>query len=348
MIKDQSDKDFPERIIISRTDKIGDVVLTLPLAAYIKSIHPETKILFLGRTYTAPIAESYQFIDLFLNYDDLFNLSLAEQVKWLSAQNADAIIHVFPQKHVAQLAKKAGIKTRIGTSHRKFNWLTCNKLINFTRKRSDLHESQLNFKLLKGLNINYIPDISEIKTFFGKNMFCLENANDILPIRDNKINVILHPGSRGSAREWGYENFARLATLLPEENFRIWLSGSKEEGVQSSTIFDSYNIKYQNISGKFSLTQLMSFIAGAEALVAASTGPLHIAAALDTLAVGLFPPIRPMHPGRWAPIGKHTQIFVKNINCHDCRKGKPCHCMKSITPEQVAEFIKENFITPNQ
>lgn len=162
-------------------------------------------------------------------------------------------------------------------------------------------------------------------------------------IRVSITNVILHPGSRGSAREWGHENFAKLASLLPEDQFRIWLSGSKEEGLQSTAIFDSHHIKYQDISGMFSLDQLMSFIAENDVLVAASTGPLHIAAALDVLAIGLFPPIRPMHPGRWAPVGKKTKVFVNDKTCNDCRKSTICECMKSISPEEVARFIKEYF-----
>lgn len=343
MNKTVFNKDFPRKIIISRTDKIGDVILTLPLAAYLKAHYPETEIIFLGKTYTAPILENYEFINAFINYDELIRLPEKEQLKRISETGADAFIHVFPQKHLARLAKKAGIKTRIGTSHRKYHWLTCNKLINFTRKRSDLHESQLNFELLKGLGIKEIPAISSICDYFGKEHFKLKPSGEGLPNRDSITNVILHPGSRGSAREWGHENFAKLASLLPEDQFRIWLSGSKEEGLQSTAIFDSHHIKYQDISGMFSLDQLMSFIAENDVLVAASTGPLHIAAALDVLAIGLFPPIRPMHPGRWAPVGKKTKVFVNDKTCNDCRKSTICECMKSISPEEVARFIKEYF-----
>ena len=46
---------IPKKIIISRTDRIGDVVLTLPMAGIIKSKYPNCKILFLGKTYTEPI-----------------------------------------------------------------------------------------------------------------------------------------------------------------------------------------------------------------------------------------------------------------------------------------------------
>ncbi|NLF41723.1 MAG: glycosyltransferase family 9 protein, partial [Bacteroidales bacterium] len=50
---------FPKgNLIISRTDAIGDVILTLPLASYLKSLEPGRKIIFLGRNYTKAIIEA--------------------------------------------------------------------------------------------------------------------------------------------------------------------------------------------------------------------------------------------------------------------------------------------------
>ena len=56
-------KNLPQNIIISRTDNLGDVMLTLPLAGYIKSIVPEAKIYFLGKSYTRSVIEASRFID---------------------------------------------------------------------------------------------------------------------------------------------------------------------------------------------------------------------------------------------------------------------------------------------
>ena len=53
----------PKKIVISRTDSIGDVALTLPLAGILKEKFPNTKIIFLGNTYTKPILECCQNID---------------------------------------------------------------------------------------------------------------------------------------------------------------------------------------------------------------------------------------------------------------------------------------------
>ena len=131
-------------LIISRTDSIGDVVLTLPMAGYIKKYFPHCKIIFLGRNYTRDVVALSQFVDEFVSWDDV------EARKNLKA---DCIIHVFPVKEIAQQAKQNGIKLRVGTTNRLYHWMTCNRLISLSRKNSPLHESQLNLQLLKFLRI---------------------------------------------------------------------------------------------------------------------------------------------------------------------------------------------------
>ena len=74
--------------------------------------------------------------------------------------------------------------------------------------------------------------------------------------------------------------------------------------------------------------------------MAASTGPLHIAAALGKVAVGLYAPMHPIHPGRWAPIGEKAGYLVLNKMCNDCRKSMDCKCIRDIQPLQVIEKIK--------
>jgi len=73
--------------------------------------------------------------------------------------------------------------------------------------------------------------------------------------------------------------------------------------------------------------------------VAASTGPLHLAAALGIKAIGIYPPIRPMHPERWAPIGEKATFLVKDKECDECRKQGPCHCMQEILPDKILKQI---------
>jgi heptosyltransferase III len=74
-------------------------------------------------------------------------------------------------------------------------------------------------------------------------------------------------------------------------------------------------------------------------LVACSTGPLHIAAALGKKAIGIFPPIRPMHPQRWQPVGVQAQTLCVSKLCEACRKNMQCACIQEITPSQVKTHL---------
>ena len=143
-------------------------------------------------------------------------------------------------------------------------------------------------------------------------------------ISKSRVNIILHPKSKGSALEWGLKNFHRLINQLPEEKFKIFITGTKEEGdlIKGSLPFDKINV--MSLIGKLSLGELIAFIQACDCLVAASTGPLHIAAALGKRAIGLFSSRKPIDPRRWSPLGNNSEALVFDRNCEKCRKKENC------------------------
>lgn len=328
-------------VIISRTDSIGDVVLTLPVAGFVKQRWPQCRVVFLGAEYTHSIVDCCPDVDQFVSWTSLKDKSLDEQVMAFEDLNADTILHVFPNKAVARIAKKAGIANRVGTSHRIFHWTTCNRLVNFSRKNSDLHESQLNCMLLQHYVENMPPALGDMADYL--NFQASELSPEFAELIDTKrFNLILHPKSKGSAREWGVENFARLIELLPEERFQIFISGTQAEGdLVRDSLINPYANRITDLTGKMPLSQFIAFIARCDALIAASTGPLHIASASGVQAIGIYPPMRPIHPGRWMPIGKKVKVFVAEKECSDCRHTMQCHCMQSITPEEIRSYLEE-------
>lgn len=329
---------LPKRIVISRTDSIGDVILTLPLAGILKEKYPNSKIIFLGSSYTESIVRVSIYIDEFINWDELKNDARA--VETLKGYKADFFIHVFPNKKIANLVLKAKIPNRIGTAGRIYHFFTCNKKVYFSRKKSNLHESQLNVKLLTPLGVkNNIP-LVELEKYFGftrvKKM-PLWLSDQVLK---SKINVILHPKSKGSALEWGLKNFSQLINQLPEDKFKIFITGTKDEAklIGESLPFDKRNVI--SLIGKLSLDELIAFISACDGLVAASTGPLHIAAALGIKAIGLFSTRKPIHPGRWAPLGVRSQSLVFDQHCVKCRKKENCDCINKISVESVIKILR--------
>ena len=325
-------------IAISRTDAIGDVILTIPLAGYLKEHFAGCKILFVGRTYTRAIVECSKHIDAFLNWDEISVLNEREQQAFFKSRNIDWFLHIFPNKQIAKIVKQAGIPNRVGTLHRTYHWLTCNRKVKFSRKKSDLHESQLNFKLLKPLGIDSIPSLDTMAGYYGMKVTKGEQS-EVKPDPD-RVNVILHPKSKGSAREWGVENFGALIELMPADKYKIFISGTMDDQNEMSCWLYQYKDKVEDITGKLSLEEFVQFIGKADVLVAASTGPLHIASALGKKAIGIYPPIRPMHPGRWKPVGANARVLVLDKECEDCREGGICKCIKAIRPEEVLQAIE--------
>ncbi|RJQ76884.1 MAG: lipopolysaccharide heptosyltransferase family protein [Desulfobacteraceae bacterium] len=334
----------PKHLIISRTDGIGDVVLTLPLSGYLKHTFPSTRISFLGRTYTEPIVTLSKNIDHFINWDLVSKKDPRSQLAEFKRLQADWIIHVFPNGKIAWLAQKAGIKNRAGTSHRIYHWWTCNKLTHFSRKRSEVHEAQLNFRLLSPLGIDKIPSIENIPTFYGLTKLPQPSHEMISLIDPHRFNLILHPKTRGSAREWGLSNFEKLIDLLPEKMYKIFVTGTEDEGHAIKTFLQKNSSRITNLAGRLSLNDLVIFISLVDGLVAASTGPLHIAAALGKKAIGLYAPMRPIHPGRWAPLGKAAKALVLDKDCKLCRSTNICTCIEAISPVQVVAALESSAV----
>lgn len=330
----------PKHIIISRTDSIGDVVLTLPVAGYLKRVFPNTRISFIGRTYTEAILKLSEHIDFFINYDILTEKNPKEQIEELKRLHADWIIHVFPNYRIARLAKLAGITNRVGTSHRIYHWFTCNKNVRFSRKKSELHEAQLNFRLLSPLGIHEILNLPEIPEFYGLSKLPRPSEEMRSLIDPHRFNLIIHPKSQGSAREWGVSNYEQLIELLPQKKYKIFITGTRDEAGAMKAFLLKNGHSINDLTGRFNLNDLVLFISLVDGLVAASTGPLHIAAALGKKAIGLFAPMRPIHPGRWAPLGKAAKALVLNKKCNACRKTGDCVCIRSISPVQVVAALQ--------
>lgn len=323
------------RILLSRTDSIGDVILTLPMAGVLKANFPDCQILFLGRTYTKSIIELSEHVDGFVNYDEILKRDRKAQIEFIKDLNLDIFIHVFPVKEIAKLAKAAGVPRRAGTRNRLWHWLTCSNLIKLSRKNSELHESQLNMKLLSFLNIETNIDLKVIQECYGfSRVKPLGNELFVNLLDKQRTKVILHPKSKGSAKEWGLTNFSKLIQQLPKDKFQIFISGTKEDGLQLEN-FIKENPSAIDITGKLSLDEFISFINLCDVLVAASTGPLHIAAALGKKAIGLYSPKRPIHPGRWAPVGKDAHALVFDENCENCKSKRDCNCIEKIEVQNL-------------
>jgi ADP-heptose:LPS heptosyltransferase len=327
------DIDFREikHVCISRTDAIGDVILTLPLAGYFKKFNPSVKITFLCSSYTEDVVRCSEHVDKILTTNNIASL--------VNETLPDAVVHAFPDFKLARFFYKAGVFFRIGTSHRWFHWILCNRKVNFSRKNSPLHESQLNFYLLRPFGF-HIPDKGNISEYYG---FRLPSDYQVPEQIQKQIvgpYIILHPKSKGSAREWKEENFINLAEKLHKAGYQVLVCGTEKEQQQVAQLHHSPYIT--NLMGQLNLREYIALISGARGLVAASTGPLHIAAMAGIKSAGLYPSVRPMHAGRWAPIGHKAKAFFyeKEEGCLRCLKTNFCECINKISVEEIFHYFE--------
>lgn len=296
------------RILVSRTDRLGDVVLTLPLCGLLRARLGAT-VVFLGRGYTRPVLEASAAVDEVLDWDVVADAPFGARRDFLRAARADVALHVFPRARVAWGALAARVPRRIGTTHRWYHWPTCNVREPLERRASPLHEAQLNVRLARTLlppaDLALSP--AELAPYAALAPRVPVPAAAAPLLGGGRFTLVVHPKSLGSAREWPLGRWRALVDALPADRYCVLVTGSAAEGAAMRAWLDALPAHAHDLTGRLALDELLAVLAAADGVVAASTGPLHLAALLGAPTLGLFSPRRPVHAGRWGPIGPRAE-----------------------------------------
>jgi ADP-heptose:LPS heptosyltransferase len=137
--------------------------------------------------------------------------------------------------------------------------------------------------------------------------------------------VALHPGASVPARTWPPQRFRELARVLSARGERVVVTaGPGERDLARAVAREDAEVVEPATLG-----ELAGLLAGASALVCGNTGPAHLAAAVGTPVVSIFPPTVPAE--RWRPWGvPHVLLGDQEIPCAGCRSsvcplvGHPC------------------------
>jgi heptosyltransferase-3 len=334
----------PKNILIVRTDRIGDVVLSLPLPGLIKKKYPSCKVAFLTKEYTKSLVEEHPQIDstiqLFENYKKIF---FWRNVKEIKKHNFDSCVVVYPTFKIALIIFLSGIKHRVGTGYRWYSFLFNHKFYEH-RKFAQYHELEHNVHLLKFFNIEEIPDRKNINFKLQVNKLSEEKVEQVLSqfqFNNNLPIIIFHPGSGGSAVDLPVSKMKELIDLTVKNlQVKIIITGTPEEKKICEELSADNNVL--NLAGLFNLGELVALINKADLMVANSTGPIHIAAALKKHIIGFYPKIKVCSPERWGPYSEKSFIFQPEINCNNCTREQ-CErldCMNSININEVFKKIE--------
>jgi lipopolysaccharide heptosyltransferase II len=335
----------PRNLLIVRTDRIGDVVLSLPLAELVKKNFPKCKVTYLLREYTQCLADHHPFIDnILLLIEKNGKPLLGENVRLLKKYQFDSCIVVYPTFNTAIISYLSGIKNRIGTGYRWYSFLFNQKIFEH-RKYAEKHELEYNVNLLKAFGIDEKVNRDNIKFHLKPNHDSKVKINRLLS--ENEVDpakpiVIIHPGSGGSAIDLPIESFKKLVRLLSSDyGATIIITGLGSEKQLCDQLV--LNNKIKNLAGMLSLSELIALIAESKVFISNSTGPIHLAAALKKITIGFYPKILSCSSKRWGPYSNNTRIFVPAIDCNNCTREQceRLNCMSSIKIDEVFSEVQK-------
>jgi heptosyltransferase-3 len=329
-----------QNCLIVRTDRIGDVILTLPAVEALKSNFHSARVTMLVSSYTAGLVRD--FAD-YLLYTDSGGAErpFFEILREIRDNKFDCAVVAYPRVRIALLLWFAGIPVRVGTGYRWYSFLF-NKRVYEHRKTAEKHEAEYNLSLLKALGciLPRKPEVHIKVTEEERNL--AKRARVAAGIPEDARLALLHPGSGGSAREWRPGKFVQLAAELDKLGFCVAITGAvkEEELVKKIALTAGGGVK--PFVSKLELREFAAFIESAKIFIANSTGPLHISAAVGTPVIGFYPPVRVMSPERWGPLTSRKKIFIPDPkNCPRCKGGR-CRgndCMEQIEVRDVVEAV---------
>jgi heptosyltransferase-2 len=333
-----------KKILVLRPDRLGDVILTLPVVRNLKESFPDASITYLCTEYTSQILESYSFISDLIIYDNQNEhkgfkriLSLARQLR---ERNFDLAIHLLPRYPLALVTYLAQIKYTVGTGFRWYSFLFTYRLYDH-RKYNRYHEAEYNLRLLNkiGIDSTYNPDVY---SYFDFPKILDDSIQKIITekLKDRSF-IIFHPGSGGSSIDWPLENFIKLIKLLNDwGKYDVAVTGVVIEKEFLAPLYHA-DIRFVDFVGTFDLNELALFLRETDLFISNSTGPLHLAVAMGTRVLGFYPNSPGLGPDRWGPFGLPASSYMTP----EIDESKPLtdpinNDMKKISPDMAFERIK--------
>jgi ADP-heptose:LPS heptosyltransferase len=162
------------------------------------------------------------------------------------------------------------------------------------------------------------------------------NAASESPVSWLRPYIVVHPGATVPARAWEPEANRALVEALSAAGNSVVVTGGQGERALCEFVAAGRAI---NLAGQTDFATLGRVIADASAIVVGNTGAAHVAAAMGTPTVSIFPPTIPV--ARFRPWMVDSVIFGnQNIACRYCR-ARECPrrdhaCVRDI---EVAEVL---------
>jgi heptosyltransferase-3 len=304
-----------QRGVILQPGAIGDCILTLPLAEFMKDCLGLGGIDILGHTEYIGILPGRTCVDGIRSMESVDLHRLFTETKGFDLADGDALISIF--------ANYAWIVTFLGEPDSDFEQnliFTANcshsaEVITLSIKPSEKFSAHITdfyiqqFIAQSGLSLGswHVRKANRLikatKADINRGMELLEE----MKIDFSEKVVVIQPGSGGSHKRCHLGNFLAVAKALVSEGIEvIFLLGPAE-----SEQFSNASIKKISSVAKYltdlSLTAVLGLLSCADGFLGNDSGITHLAAALGVRTLAVF---GPTNPDVYRPIGPAVTVFT--------------------------------------
>ncbi|MCE3010127.1 MAG: glycosyltransferase family 9 protein [Proteobacteria bacterium] len=336
-----------KKIALIRLDKIGDLVSTLPC---------DEAFAWSGECTWQPTWVVYQSVSFLCEYSEpkrnYVSLSSAETGfrelrDYLKKEKPDAALIYYAPWWASFACWLEGIPLRVGRKSQWHSYLFLTHSLRQSRSHSEMHEAEYNWDLTRFAALKCGISLEPLKKSLGY-LSLAPAPNRQLAERFGLLSqqyVVIHPGMAGSARNWSQGNYNALIEKLVNAT-TVVITGTPSD----EPYLDQIKAQWQNhdkviwLQNELKINELLTVLKNALAVVAPSTGVLHLAASVGTATVGLYSPIRAHASKRWGPRSARTQILEPEVQCPASSKclGTTCKdydCMDHIKVNQIIQKI---------
>jgi len=293
--------DLPH-VLVTRHDKIGDFVLALPLCWAIKQVSPETKLTALVARVNGEFARQIPFIDEVLLYESGWR-GFVQTLHRLKRARVLASISCFIDTRLGCLLWLAGIPKRFGPAT-KLAQIFFNGRVIQRRSRVEKPEWVYNLDLGKSLLPSLPQSFPRPLLTPPRSVLDDTPVAKSLPACSNQKIVVFHPGFGGSSDGnlplVDYIRLARIASAIP--GVHVVFTFGPDDLAAYDQVRASLDFEADLIQGLPSLWAFCAFLQACTLFVSTSTGPMHLAGAVNTQTLSFFGASAFASSRRWEPL----------------------------------------------
>lgn len=319
-----------QNILIVKLSAIGDVIHSLPVAPALKKCFPQARITWVVESPAYDLLTNNPNIDEIIIFDKIKFKTLGgllrhtpDFISELRKRRFDLALDLqglFKSAAIAYLSSAP--KRLVYCNAREFS----NKLseqVCGPNSNGHIVEQYLDVVRELGCEINnpeFIINITEQEAALA-GAITQQAGLDV-----NKPYIVLIPGTNWPNKCWPANHFVQLAERLFDENLIPVFVGSNADKKVMDEINSKSTVLPIDLTGKTNLKQLAYILKNARTAVAGDTGPMHLAAALNTPVIALFGPTDPKRNG---PYGTRHTVLTVSHSCQrcwrrQCPEGRDC------------------------